>query len=80
MRYLDLCKSKYNKIVHISEEALKYYLYLCFNDKIEPKFKELLNLFIDYNKNKDKVGKSNSDFYYQNKEEEEEKENRKEEN
>ena len=80
MRYLDLCKSKYNKIVHISEEALKYYLYLCFNDKIEPKFKELLNLFIDYNKNKDKVGKSNSDLYYQNKKEEEEKENRKEEN
>jgi hypothetical protein len=53
MRYLDLCKSKYNKIVHISKEALKYYLYLYFNERIDPNLKELLNLFIDYDKNKE---------------------------
>ena len=60
--------------MHISEESLKYYLYLSFNDSIEPKFKELLNLFIYYGKNKDKVEIN------QNKIEEEEKENVKEEN
>ena len=78
--YLGFCKSKYNKIVHISKEALKYYLYLSFNDRIEPKFKELLNLFIVYGENKDNVEKSNTDLNTQNKLEEEEKENGKEEN
>ena len=80
MRYLFFCKRKYNKIVHISEESLKYFLYLSFNDRIEPKFKELLNLFINYDKNKDKIEKSNPGLNSQNKIEEEEKENSKEEN
>ena len=80
MRYLGYCKRKYNKIVHIPEESLKYYLYLSFNDRIEPKYKELLNLFIDYDKNKDKIEKSNPGLNSQNKIEEEEKENSKEEN
>ena len=43
--YLSFCKGKYNQVVHISEEAVKYFLYLCFSDRTEPKFKELLNLF-----------------------------------
>ena len=50
MKFLGFCKGKYNKIVHISKEALKYY-YLPINDKIQPEFKELLNFFIDYNQN-----------------------------
>lgn len=69
MRYLGFCKGKYNKIVHISEEELKYYLYLPFNNKLEPKFKELLNIFIVYDKNKSE--KNNSDSSDQNKIEDE---------
>ena len=53
MRYLGFCKRKYDKIMHISEEELKYYLYLYFNDRIEPNLKKLLNLFIDCEKNKE---------------------------
>ena len=46
MKYLGFCKRKYNKVIHVSKEALKYYLYLSFNNRMEPKTKELLNLFI----------------------------------
>lgn len=46
MKYLSFCKRKYNKVKHASKEALKYYLYLFFNNRIDPKTKELLNLFI----------------------------------
>jgi len=52
--YLSFCKGKYNQVVHISEEAVKYFLYLSFYDRTEPKFKEFLNLFKKEEKNKDK--------------------------
>ena len=58
--YLSFCKGKYNQVVHISEEAVKYFLYLSFYDRTEPKFKEFLNLFKKEEKNKDKnFGKKN---------------------
>ena len=60
--YLSFCKGKYNQVVHISEEAVKYFLYLCFSDRSEPKFKELLNLFKKEEKNKGmNFGKNNDD-------------------
>ena len=60
--YLSFCKGKYNQVVHISEEAVKYFLYLCFSDRTEPKFKELLNLFKKEEKNKGmNFGKNNDD-------------------
>lgn len=65
MRYLWFCKGKYNRIVHISKEALKYYLNLSINSKLDPKFKELFNIFIDYGK--DKTEKNKFDKSYQNK-------------
>jgi len=34
MKYLEFCKGKYNGIVHVSKEALKYYLYQPFNENI----------------------------------------------
>ena len=76
MRYLGFCKGKYNKIVNISEETLKYYLYLPFNDS---KSNEILNLFIVYGKNKDNLDKNNTDLKSENKIEEK-KENGNDEN
>ena len=67
MKFLGFCKGKYNKILHIFKEALKYY-YLPINDKIQPEFKELLNFFIDYNQNS--TEKNNSDLNMQMKKEE----------
>ena len=37
--------------MHISEETLKYFQYLSFDDRIGPKFKEMINFFILNNKN-----------------------------
>ena len=50
--YLSFCKGKYNKVVHVSEEVVKYFLYLSFYDGKEPKLKELLDLFKKEEKNK----------------------------
>ena len=79
MRYLGFCKGKYNKIVNISEETLKYYLYLPFNDRVDSKSNEMLNLFIIYGKNKDNLDKNNTDLKSENKIEEK-KENGNDEN
>ena len=54
MRYLSFCKGIFNKIAHVSEEALKYFLYLSFNDRIDPRYKELLNTFMKNERNNDK--------------------------
>ena len=35
--YLSFCKGKYDQVVHVSEEAVNYFLYLSFYDRIEPK-------------------------------------------
>ena len=50
--FLGFCKGKYNQIVHISKEALKYY-YLPFKDKISPEFSDLFYIFQYYNKNEE---------------------------
>ena len=50
----EFYKGKYNRIVHISKEALNYYLYQPFNENIVPKFKKLLNYFLQYDKNNTK--------------------------
>ena len=54
MKYLEFYKGKYNRIVHISKEALNYYLYQPFNENTVPKFKKLLNYFLQYDKNNTK--------------------------
>ena len=81
MRYLSFCKAKYNKIAHVSEEALKYFLYLSFNDRIDPRYKELLNTFMKNERNNDKNNskKSNIKLNSQSIMEEEDKENEQEE-
>ena len=78
MRYLGFCKGKYNRIVHVSKEALKYYLYLPFNENIEPNFKKMLNFFMQYDRNN--IKENNSDLNGQNKigDEDEEEKNEKE--
>ena len=38
---------------HVSEEAVKYFLYLSFYDGKEPQLKELFDLFKKEEKNKD---------------------------
>ena len=65
------------KFLLISEESLKYFQYLSFDDRIEPKFKEMINFFIlnDKNKNIDKIEKSATDLKTQLEEEKEKKEN-----
>ena len=52
MSFLGFCKTKYNNIVHISKEALKYY-YIPFKDKISPEFSDLFYIFQYYNKNEE---------------------------
>ena len=81
MRYLSYYKGIFNKIAHVSEEALKYFLYLSFNDRIEPRFKELLNTFMKNERNNDKNNskKSNIKLNSQSIMEEEDKENEQEE-
>ena len=63
--YLSFCKGKYNQVVHVSDEAVKYFLYLFFYDRIEPKFKGLLNLFKKEKKNKGmNLGKNKINYQY----------------
>ena len=76
--YLNFCKGKYNQVVHVSEEALKYYLYLSFFDKTESKFKELFSLIKNEKENKsmDSKKNNNAELNSQNILGEEEKENK----
>ena len=76
--YLNFCKGKYNKVVHVSEEAVKYYLYLAFFDKTESKFKELFSLIKNEKENKsmDSKKNNNAELNSQNILGEEEKENK----